>query len=145
MANNVLGLDLKIDQDYIGKCIEEVVKASMIEALDMKNQFAEECVKNLLNQKVDKNGNPSTSSYDKDTLLNYHLRKVISDVTKEEMLSTIEEKKPQIRDLIKKELNKKGTIDKFVNSFFVNVTETLSNSWRTKIDIQFEQTRESDY
>lgn len=145
MANNVLGLDLKIDQDYIGKCIEEVVKASMIEALDMKNQFAEECVKNLLNQKVDKDGKPSTSSYDKDTLLNYHLRKVISDVTKEEMLSTIEEKKPQIRDLIKKELNKKGTIDKFVNSFFVNVTETLSNSWRTKIDIQFEQTRESDY
>lgn len=145
MKNNILGVDLKIDQEYIGKCIEEIIKASMIEALDMKNQFAEECVKNLLNQKVDSNGKPSTSSWDKDTLLNYHLRKVLSDATKEEMLSIMEEKKPQIRELIRKELNKKSTVDKFVNSFFTNVTDTLANDWKTKINIQFEKMKESDY
>lgn len=145
MKNNVLGLDLKIDQDYIGKCVEEVVKAGMIEALDMKNQFASECVKNILRQKVDKEGRPSTSSWDKDTLLEYYLRKVISDTAKEEIISIMEESKPKIRELIKKELSKKGTIDNFVNSFFVNITDTLAKSWSTKIDIKFEKEKESEF
>ena len=143
MEKNVLGLDLKIDQEYIGKCIEEVVKAGMIEALDMKNQFASECVKNILRQRVDKEGRPSTSSWDKDTLLDYYLRKVISDTAKEEIIAIMEESKPRIRELIKKELSRKGTIDNFVNSFFVNVTDTLTNSWKTKIDIKFEEDKET--
>lgn len=143
MEKNVLGLDLKIDQEYIGKCIEEVVKAGMIEALDMKNQFASECVKNILRQRVDKEGRPSTSSWDKDTLLDYYLRKAISDTAKEEIIAIMEESKPRIRELIKKELSRKGTIDNFVNSFFVNVTDTLTNSWKTKIDIKFEEDKET--
>lgn len=145
MEKNVLGLDLKIDQEYIGKCIEQVVKAGMIEALDMKNQFASECVKHILRQKVDKNGNPSTSSWDNDTLLDFYLRKAISDATKEEITSIMEENKQKIRELIKKELTKKGTIDNFVSSFFTNVTDTLASDWKTKINIDFEKCKENDY
>lgn len=145
MKNNVLGLDLKIDQDYIGKCIEQVVKAGMIEALNMKNEFASECVKNILTQKVDKEGRPSTSSWDKDTLLEYYLRKAISETAKDEIMVIMKENQPKIRELIKKEINKKSTIDKFVSSFFTNVTDTLASDWKTKININFEQVKESDY
>lgn len=137
MANNILGVDLKVDQEYIGKCIEQIIKSSMIEALDMKNQFVEECVKNILTQKVDGNGKPSNSSWDKDTLLEYHLRKVVEEATREEMVSIIEEKKEQIRELIKKELNKKSTLDDFVKSFFTNVEDSIANQYCTKINVDF--------
>lgn len=142
MSNNILGVDLKVDQEYIGKCIEQIIKASMIEALDMKNQFVEECIKNILTQKVDSNGKPSNSSWDKDTLLEYHLRKVVEDATREEMLSVIEEKKEQIKELIKKELNKKSTLDDFVKSFFTNVESSVANQYCTKIKIDFEKASE---
>lgn len=142
MNNNVLGLDLKIDKDYIGKCVEKVVEAGMIEALDMKNQFANECVKTILRTKVDSQGRPSTNNWDKDTLLEYHLRKVLGDSVKEELLLVMEENKPQIRELIKNELKRKSTLDKFVKSFFTNIETTLENSYRTKIDIKFEEIKE---
>lgn len=145
MNNNVLGLDLKIDQEYIGKCVSEIVKAGMLEALDSKNEIASECVKAVLNTRVDKNGNPSNSSWDKDTLIQYLLRKFISDLTREEIMDVVEEKRPEIKELIRKELGKKSTLDKFVNSFFNNVSDTLAEDWKTNINIQFEKMKESDY
>lgn len=145
MANNILGVDLKIDQEYIGRCVEEIVKAGMLEALDVKNELAQECVKAVLNTKVDKNGNPSSSSWDKDTLIEFLLRKFISDLAREEVMSVVEEKRPEIKDLIRKELSKKATVDKFVNSFFTNVADTLAKDWKTNINISFNKLEESDY
>ncbi len=145
MKNNVLGLDLKIDQDYIGKCVSEIVKAGMLEALDVKNELAGECVKAVLNTRVDKEGKPSTSSWDKDTLIQYLLRKFISDLARNEIMSVVEEKRPEVKELIKKELSKESTLNTFVNSFFNNVSDTLAKDWKTNINIQFEQTKESDY
>ena len=145
MKNNVLGLDLKIDQDYIGKCVSEIVKAGMLEGLDVKNERAGECVKAVLNTRVDKEGKPSTSSWDKDTLIQYLLRKFISDLARNEIMSVVEEKRPEVKELIKKELSKESTLNTFVNSFFNNVSDTLAKDWKTNINIQFEQTKESDY
>ena len=45
--NNILGVDLKIDQNYIAECVKEVVNASMIEALGAKNDIVETIVKEL--------------------------------------------------------------------------------------------------
>lgn len=145
MNNNVLGLDLKIDQEYIGKCVSEIVKAGMLEALDVKNELASECVKAVLNTRVDGNGNPSTSSWDKDTLIQYLLRKFISDSATEELMNVIEEKRPEIKKIIRKELSKESTLNKFVSSFFNNVSDTLAKDWKTNINIQFEKMKESDY
>lgn len=143
MKNNILGVDLKIDQEYIGKCVEEVVKSGIIEALDMKNELAEKCVKEILNTKVDSQGRKSTYSYDKDTLLDFYLRKAISETAIEEIKSVMEENKPKLRELIKNELSKKSTLDNFVKSFFDNVESTLANSYKTKIDIKFEEIKEN--
>lgn len=147
MKNNILGVDLKIDQEYIGRCVEEVVKAGMIEALNMKDNIAEQCVKTILTQKVDENGNPYSGYYEKDklNLLEYHLRKAVEECTKEEIKTAFQEKKEDIKVLIRKELSKKGTLDRFVSSFFTNIHDTLERSWATKIDIKFEEIKERDF
>lgn len=138
--NNILGVDLKIDQNYIAECVKEVVNASMIEALGAKNDIVETIVKELLNTKVDKNtGKPSTSSWKTERLLDFELRKQMTEVVKETVKQSIEEKKPMLTEMIKKELNKKSNMEKFVDSFINNTTKTLENSWSTKINIDFEK------
>lgn len=141
--NNILGVDLKIDQNYIAECVKEVVNASMIEALGAKNDIVETIVKELLNTKVDENtGNPSTSSWGTERLLDFELRKQMTEVVKETVKQSIEEKKPILTEMIKKELNKKANMEKFVDSFINNTTKTLENSWSTKINIDFERRSE---
>lgn len=138
--NNILGVDLKIDQNYIAKCVKEVVNASMIEALGAKNDIVGTIVKELLNTKVDKDtGKPSTSSWGTERLLDFELRKQMTEVVKETVKQSIEEKKPILTEMIKKELNKKANMEKFVDSFINNTTKTLEHSWSTKINIDFEK------
>lgn len=143
--NNILGVDLKIDQDYISKCVKEVVNASMIEALGAKNDIVENVIRELLNTKVDSDGKPTTSSWHTEKLIDFELRKQISEVVKETIKSSIEEKRELLTEMIKKELNKKANMQKFVDSFINNTTKTLESSWNTKINIEFEPTKESDY
>lgn len=143
MSNNILGVDLKIDQEYISNCVKEVVNASMVEALGAKNDIVEIVVKELLNTKVDSRGDITTSSYNSEKLINYELKKQIRDVVIETVKKTIEEKRPILEEMIKKELSKKANLNKFVDSFINNTTKTLENSYSTKINIEFE--KEKDY
>lgn len=136
--NNILGVDLKIDQKYIAECVKEVVNASMVEALGVKNNIVEEVVKELLNTKVDRDGKPSTSSWGTEKLIDFELRKAMCEVVRETIKSTIEEKREILTEMIKKELNKKANMQKFVDSFINNTTKTLERSWSTKINIDFE-------
>lgn len=141
--NNILGVDLKIDQKYIAECVKEVVNASMIEALGARNDIVETVVKELLNTKVDeRTGAPSTSSWGTERLLDFELRKQMTEVVKETVKQSIEEKKPMLIEMIKKELNKKSNMEKFVDSFINNTTKTLENDWSTKINIDFERKNE---
>lgn len=141
--NNILGVDLKIDQKYIENCVKEVVQASMTEALGSKNEIVSEVVNELLKTKVDKdNGRVSTSSWGTEPLIDHYLRESIIEVVKQTIKTEIELRKPELEKLIKNELNKKSNMQKFVDSFINNTTETLENSWRTKIDISFTPVKE---
>ena len=138
MKNNILGVDLKIDQEYIANCVKDVVKASMSEALGATDRITSEVVKEILNSKVDKNnGKLSTSSWGTEPILDYHLRTEITEIVKEEVKNAISSRRGVIKDMIQKELQKKNNLEKFVDSFINNVSKSLENSWSTKIDIQF--------
>ena len=98
--NNIIGLDLKIDQEYIGKVTSEVVKSGVVEALGGANRMVELIIANILNQKVDDSGKPTTSSYNKDSILDYHIRECIKEITKEEIIKIVEENKESLRKVI---------------------------------------------
>lgn len=142
MNNNILGVDLKIDQEYIAKCVQDVVKASMTDALGSTERITKEVVTQILSSKVNKDGELSTSSWGTEPILDYHLRKSITDIVKEEVKNVIESKRGIIKDLIQKELQKKSNLEKFVDSFINNTTEVLQKNWATKIDIQFTKKEE---
>ena len=67
---------------------------------------------------------------------------MIRDVAKEEMKKLVEEKRPKMQEIIRKELNKKATLDKFVDAFISSNLDNLDSNWRTKISIEYQKDKE---
>lgn len=67
---------------------------------------------------------------------------MIREIVKEEMKKLVEEKRPKMQEIIRKELNKKATLDKFVDAFISSNLDNLDNNWRTKISVEYQKDNE---
>lgn len=141
--SNIVGIDLNIDDNYLNEAVKNIVITGIAETLD-KDKIVSGLVNTVLETKVDKEGRISSYSPDnKYTLLELYVNQMIKEVVKEEMQRLVEEKRPKMQEIIRKELNKKATIDKFVDAFLSNNLDNLDKSWRTKISVEYE--RDKDY
>lgn len=141
--SNIVGLDLNVDQNYLAEAVQQSVMLGIAESLNGKNEIVSQIVNAVLNTKVDRNG--CISNYPRDneqSLLEYYVKNLITDVVKEEMQAMVEEKRPEITKMIRQELQKKVNYEKFVDAFIDNVSTAVSNSWCPKINIEFEQQKE---
>ena len=141
--SNIVGLNLDIDDDYLAEAIKNTVMTGIVETLD-KDKIVSGLVNTVLETKVDEKG--CISSYRSDnkyTLLEVYVNQMIRDIVKEEMKKIVEEKRPKMQEIIRKELNKKATIDKFVDAFISTNLDNLDNTWRTKISVEYE--KDKDY
>ena len=113
----------------------------IVESLD-KDKIVSGLVNTVLETKVDKDGCISRYSSDNThTLLEVYVNKMIRDIIKEEMKKLVEEKRPKMQEIIRKELTKKATIDKFVDAFISSNLDNLDNDWRTQISIEYEKNK----
>lgn len=141
---NIVGLDLTVDQDYLASAVQQTVLMGISESLNGKNEIVSQIVRMTLNTKV--NGKGMISAYDRDnkyTLLEYYVRKMIEEVTAEEMQKIVDERKPEITKAIREELSKKVNYTKFVDAFISNVSNAVSNSWCPRIEVSFEKRGEA--
>lgn len=142
---NIVGLDLSIDQDYLAEAVKQTVMMGISESLNGKNEIVSQIVKMVLSTKVDKNGEISRYSSDnKYTLLEFHVRRAIEEITCEELKALVNERKPEITQAIRAELAKKVNYTKFVDRFFTGVESALSNTWVPKINVEFEKRGNDD-
>lgn len=137
-----MGMSLQLDTEYIKNLTKEIVKQGMVETLGNENLVGA-IVSEILNKPVDENGKVATSSYSKSKpmlqyLVDKELREQIVEIAKE----AIEEKKPAIREAIKKEMQKKATIDQFVSKFYSSIIDNLDSSYRTQINVNIESEKE---
>lgn len=137
-----MGMSLQLDTEYIKNLTKEIVKQGMVETLGNENLVGA-IVSEILNKKVDEHGNVVTNLYSKSKpmlqyLVDKELREQIIEIAKE----AIEEKKPAIREAIKKEMQKKATIDQFVSNFYSSIIDNLHSSYRTKINVNIESEKE---
>lgn len=140
-----MGMSLQLDTEYIKNLTKEIVKQGMVETLGNENLVGA-IVSEILNKKVDEYGNVVTSSYTKSKpmlqyLVDKELREQIVEIAKE----AIEEKKPAIREAIKKEMQKKATIDQFVSKFYSSIIDNLRSSYRTQINVNIESENDKYY
>ena len=139
---NIVGIDLNIDDNYLNEAVKSIVMTGIAETLD-KDKIVSGLVNAVLETKVDESG--EISSYSRDnryTLLEVYVNKMIREIVKEEMKKLVEEKRPKMQEIIRKELNKKATLDKFVDAFISSNLDNLDNNWRTKISIEYQKDNE---
>ena len=140
---NIVGLDLNINQDYLAEAVQQTVIMGISEALNGKNEIVSQIVKMTLNTRVSDKG--TISSYERDnkyTLLEYYVRKMIREVTAEELQKIVDERKPEITKAIREELSKKVNYTKFVDAFIGNISSAINNVWVPKIEVNFDKRRE---
>jgi len=137
--SKMLGIDLNVDNEYMEQVVKDTVLFGISEALEEKHHIVENLVEAVLNTKVDEKGRPTTYSYDqKYTLLEYHVRQLLSEEIKTQINLFVEEKRPLVREKIRVALQDKNTIDRFTDNFIRAIGESLECGWKTKIDINFE-------
>lgn len=139
---NIVGIDLNIDDNYLNEAVKSIVMTGIAETLD-KDKIVSGLVNAVLETKVDESG--EISSYSRDnryTLLEVYVNKMIREIVKEEMKKLVEERRPKMQEIIRKELNKKATLDKFVDAFMSSNLDNLDNNWRTKISVEYQKDNE---
>ena len=146
MNNNIVGVNLNVDKDYLQEAVKQTVLMGISESLNGKNEIVSQIVNSVLQTKVDKTGRVSSYSSDnKYTLLEFYVNEMLTDVVKEEIKNMIEEKRTECADIIRKELKKKSNINKFVDSFIDSTSKSLNQSWKTTININYEKESGNDW
>jgi len=141
-VGNIVGIDLNIDDNYLNEAVKSIVMTGIAESLD-KEKIVNGLVKTVLETKVDEEGKISSYSRDnRHTLLEVYVNKIIREIVKEEMKKLVEEKRPKMQEIIRRELNKRATLDKFVDAFISNNLDNLYNNWKTKISVEYEKNKE---
>lgn len=139
---NIVEIDLNIDDNYLNEAVKSIVMTGIAESLD-KEKIVNGLVKTVLETKVDEEGKISSYSRDnRHTLLEVYVNKIIREIVKEEMKKLVEEKRPKMQEIIRRELNKRATLDKFVDAFISNNLDNLYNNWKTKISVEYEKNKE---
>ena len=139
---NIVGIDLNVDNNYLNEAVKSIVMTGIAETLD-KDKIVNGLVKAVLETKVDEKG--EISSYSRDnryTLLEVYVNNIIREIVKEEMKKLVEEKRPKMQEIIRRELNKRATLDKFVDAFLSNNLDNLDSNWKTKFSVEYENDKE---
>lgn len=142
---NLMGLNLSVDSELMAAAAREAIIAGVASGLEMKEQLVTEFVKSMLSEQV-RIEDGRTKQYNSDkccSRLEYIIRKAFADIVREELSAMIEEQKPQFRELIRKEFQKKTTQSKFVEMFLDALARDIGNKYKTSVSVSFDS--EKDY
>lgn len=76
---DIASIAVKIDQKTITETVERIVLQEIASKLGDPGAYFDRVVKSCVMQTVDSNGNPSRSSYDRTTLIEYTATKAINE------------------------------------------------------------------
>src|SRR5690625_18034 len=142
--SNLMGLDLKVDENAIGQVVKTVIESSIVEALGAKDQLVEQAVKTMLSTKVDEKGQkPRYSSDEKYNLIEYYVQKSTQDLLKQLVGEILEENREAFKLEVKKQLSSERSISAFTKSMIDGTIEGLDNYWTPTMSISF--SKNEDY
>ena len=140
-SKNLMGLNLNVDSELMAEAGKEAIIAGVASGLQMKEQLVSEFVKSMLSVQV-RISDGRTKEYNSDkccSRIEYIVRKASNAIVKEELAKMLEEQKPVLRDLIRKEFQKKQVQSQFVEMFMKSLTASITNEYRTTVNVEFEK------
>ena len=145
-TKNLMGLNLNVDSELIAEAVKESIIAGIAASMDNKEMIIHEFVKASLTERVlvEDGSKPRGYSSEKTcSRMEWNVRKALSDIVREELVNMVEEQKPALRELIRKEFQKKQVQSQFVEMFMLSMTKSITNKYSAHISCEF--TKESDY
>ena len=144
-SKNLMGLNLNVDSELMAEAAKEAIIAGVASGLQMKEQLVSEFVKSMLSEQVRiSDGRAKEYSSEKCcSRMEYIVRKAFNEIIKEELAKMLEEQKPVLRDLIRKEFQKKQVQSQFVEMFMKSLTDSITNQYRTTVNVEFEKEKEN--
>lgn len=143
-SKNLMGLNLNVDSELMAEAAKEAIIAGVASGLEMKDQLISEFVKSMLSERV-RISDGRAKEYSNDiccSRMEYLIRKAFSEIVREELAAMLEEQKPVMRELIRKEFQKKPVQSKFVEMFMESLTESITNQYSTTINLEFKEKRD---
>ena len=102
MSNNIMGIDLNVDHNFLEAAVRDTVLTAIASAMD-KEEVVQAIVHEALSMKVDKNGKVNSySSYNEYTILEYYVKTAIRDEAVKMAKEIIAEKTPLIRENVRR-------------------------------------------
>lgn len=144
-SKNLMGLNLNVDSELMAEAAKEAIIAGVASGLEMKEQIVSEFVKSILSEKVLVEDGSKPRGYSSEKVcsrMEYVVRKAIIEITKEEIAAMIEEQKPQLRELVRKEFQKKQVQSKFVEMFMESLADSITNRYNANINVEFSEKRD---
>lgn len=143
-SKNLMGLNLNVDSELMAEAAKEAIIAGVASGLEMKESLVSEFVKSMLSEQVRiEDGRTKQYSSDKCcSRMEYIVRKAFSDIVREEIAKMLEEQKPVLRELIRKEFQKKQVQSKFVEMFMESLADSITNRYNANINVEFSEKRD---
>lgn len=143
-SKNLMGLNLNVDSELMAEAAKEAIIAGVASGLEMKESLVSEFVKSMLSEQVRiEDGRTKQYSSDKCcSRMEYIVRKAFSDIVREEIAKMLEEQKPVLRELIRKEFQKKQVQSQFVEMFMTSLADSVTDRYSTTINVEFAAKKE---
>lgn len=147
-SKNLMGLNLNVDSELIAEAAREAIIASVAASLGSKEQIVHEFVKSMLSERVLADDGDKPRGYrDERTCsrMEFFVRKALTELAREEVANMIEEQKPALRNLVRKEFQKTKVQSRFVEMFMESLTGSVTNKYTANIAVDFKPKAASDY
>ena len=138
MAGNIIGVDLKLDQNYIEAAVQEIVQAGIVQALGDPTRIVKDAVGSIVNKRVDSDGKVSSSSYSSMPYLDWLAKKTIEDVVRETMRNVLESKRAFFVEEIERQLSDAKFRSDMCAAFVKSVLSASESAWRMPVAITFD-------
>ena len=146
-AKNIFGIDLNVDKDYLSDIVKKSVMSSVAQALtDGDNGcIAQGIVNAALSVMVKIESGAIADDWDirnnrACSLMEYHVRKAITEAFKEELRDLVQQKKEDFRKLLIKTINNKKHQENIVESFLASMIDNCAYVNRANVNIEFNHT-----
>lgn len=139
MANEkqALGMTMQINQEFIENIARDLVSESLLKTLGGGDKFVETLIREILNTKVDRKDGRVSTWRDAIPYVNYLINKILREEITGTVAEIMDEKRPEIRKVIRKELMKADTVERFYKAFTDSVIGGIDQSWKCNIDVTF--------
>ena len=136
----MLGLEMKLDKEYIEKSVHDIVKAAIAQALGEPTTIINAAIDSALTSYVDDKGDPCRKdSWRAKPYLDYVAEKTIEETVREVMKEVIEENKEHFKAEIKKQLSERSFREKLTAQYLKSILKSTEETWAMPVSVNFEQ------